>query len=294
MKISATIICKNEEECILDCLESVKELDEIVVCDTGSTDSTLQKVRELGWDHIRITTHPWADHFSEARNACLDFATGDWCVVIDADETISEGTVAALRTYLPLVETDAVRFECVSASHPDHVHYMVRAHRRAPHVRWQGRIHESLNVDGKRIPDARLVYGYSPAHRQDPDRALRLLIKDLEENPANTRSLYYLGREYFYRNQWQEAAEWLEKRCATVGFTPELADAWLYLARCRWALNQGEDARRACANALLVNANFTEALLFMSELHWPENAAAWKRFADKSTGEGVLFNRVAK
>ncbi|MHC4607363.1 MAG: glycosyltransferase, partial [Planctomycetota bacterium] len=41
MKISASIICQNEEKDIGACLESVSWCDEIVVVDAGSTDGTV-------------------------------------------------------------------------------------------------------------------------------------------------------------------------------------------------------------------------------------------------------------
>ena len=41
-KISAVLIVKNEEKLLARCLESLKGFDEIIVCDTGSTDKTIE------------------------------------------------------------------------------------------------------------------------------------------------------------------------------------------------------------------------------------------------------------
>ena len=86
-KISLCMIARNEEKCIDQALSSVENhVDEIVLVDTGSTDRTCQIASSHG---ARIYHHPWNDDFSESRNYSLGHATGDWILVLDADETIN-------------------------------------------------------------------------------------------------------------------------------------------------------------------------------------------------------------
>ena len=48
-------ICKNEEKFVASWVESMKEADEIVVLDTGSTDNTVEELRKNGkTDLIRM------------------------------------------------------------------------------------------------------------------------------------------------------------------------------------------------------------------------------------------------
>src|SRR5204863_5400745 len=83
-RLSLCMIVKNEERFLRNCLESVKDIvDEMVIVDTGSTDSTLDIAREYG---AKVIPHVWKDDFSEARNVSLDHATGDWALWLDADE----------------------------------------------------------------------------------------------------------------------------------------------------------------------------------------------------------------
>jgi glycosyltransferase involved in cell wall biosynthesis len=300
MKLSATIICKNERDHIADCIQSLRGMDEIIVCDTGSTDSTQNIVHGLaegGWP-LRLTHFPWTDHFADARNAALDHATGDWCIVIDADETLAPGTVDALRVAIrenPQVST--LRFRCVAKSCPSHVHEMVRAHRRCPEIRWVGRIHEALNRDDQvTAPGATLIYGYSTAHALDPDRALRLLQLDFDEQALTPegpsgRTLYYLAREWYYRKEWGKAAGLFQARTQFVGFRPECADAYLYLARCRWEMQQGDAARAAALKSLLMAPDCRETYLFLAEMSFPEQAEVWRRIAEGARNTGVLFVR---
>ena len=66
------------------CLESVKPIaDEIIVCDTGSSDRTMEIAREYTDQVYEI---PWDDDFAAARNRSIEKATGDWVLWIDADE----------------------------------------------------------------------------------------------------------------------------------------------------------------------------------------------------------------
>jgi glycosyltransferase involved in cell wall biosynthesis len=88
MKISACMIVKNEENNIERCLESiVDKVDEIVLIDTGSTDRTVQLAKKYT---DKIYYFEWNDNFSEARNYSISKATGDWILIIDADEELVE------------------------------------------------------------------------------------------------------------------------------------------------------------------------------------------------------------
>lgn len=298
MKLSATIICKNEAAHIGDCLRSIAEVDQVVLCDTGSTDDTIAIARETRPEGLIVLERPWTDHFSEARNAAMDeIDYGDWCLVIDCDETILPGTIAALRSAIeanPGITT--LRFRCQAKGDPSKQHYMVRAHARVPGIRWKGRIHEALTGDsGVVAPGCVLEYGYSEAHNADPDRALRLLLLDFNEKKSGSKSdprtLYYLAREYLYRKNYAAAIPLLKKRVSNMGYRPECADAWLYLARCYWNTNQGELAREACLKSLLLVPDCKETLLLMAEMSFPEQAAAWASFASVARNNGVLFIR---
>jgi len=85
-KLSLSMIVKNEARDLARCLESVKPVvSEIVVVDTGSTDETPQIAAGLG---ARVISTPWTNDFSAARNIGLDAATGDWLLLLDADEEL--------------------------------------------------------------------------------------------------------------------------------------------------------------------------------------------------------------
>jgi len=85
--LSLCMIVKNEENTLIDCLNSIKNVvDEIIIVDTGSTDRTKDIAKIYG---AKIYDFKWTGDFSEARNYSLSKANCDWILILDADEVIS-------------------------------------------------------------------------------------------------------------------------------------------------------------------------------------------------------------
>jgi glycosyltransferase involved in cell wall biosynthesis len=85
-KVSACIICFDEEPNIRACLESVRFCDEIVVVDSGSRDRTREIAREFT---DRVVERAWPGHI-EQKNFAIDAAKNDWVFSIDADERVTD------------------------------------------------------------------------------------------------------------------------------------------------------------------------------------------------------------
>jgi glycosyltransferase involved in cell wall biosynthesis len=90
------MIVKNEETTLPKCLGSVKDfVDEIVVLDTGSTDKTTQIAQQFG---AKVHYFPWNNNFSSARNEALKYVTGDWILVLDADESLTSEIIPLIKS----------------------------------------------------------------------------------------------------------------------------------------------------------------------------------------------------
>ncbi len=97
MKIQSTVgvLTFNSAITLRRALESVRDFDEIIICDGGSTDSTLDIAREFG-ALVVIQDTKYKNHdgslkdFSGVRNQMLDRAKHDWFFFVDSDEYISD------------------------------------------------------------------------------------------------------------------------------------------------------------------------------------------------------------
>lgn len=86
MKISTTVIVKDEEKNIAACLQSLDFADEIVVVDSGSSDRTAEICRSH--PKVRFFELPW-EGFGRQKNLAAELAANDWVFNIDADERVS-------------------------------------------------------------------------------------------------------------------------------------------------------------------------------------------------------------
>src|ERR1019366_9170149 len=91
MKIAISAISKNESLHVDRFCEAAKDSDLISVCDTGSTDNTVDLLLENGATVHLINIDPW--RFDDARNAALALLPADIDVVIslDLDEILQPG-----------------------------------------------------------------------------------------------------------------------------------------------------------------------------------------------------------
>lgn len=95
VKISAVVCTYNSEEFLEKALASLSFADEIVVVDDGSSDSTLDIARKFT---NNIFKHKSVGYVEPARNFAISKATGEWVLLIDADEEISDKLAHRLLT----------------------------------------------------------------------------------------------------------------------------------------------------------------------------------------------------
>jgi glycosyltransferase involved in cell wall biosynthesis len=95
--LSVVVITHNEAGRIRRCLDSVAGLAaEVIVVDSQSEDGTAALAAECG---ARVVVRPWPGYASQ-KNFGIDQATGDWILILDADEAVSEPLGREIRALL--------------------------------------------------------------------------------------------------------------------------------------------------------------------------------------------------
>jgi tetratricopeptide (TPR) repeat protein len=104
MGLSFCMIARNEANRLARCLSSVRAVAaELIVLDTGSTDDTVTIAQSFG---AQVHHFTWNNDFSAARNEALKYVTGDWVLVLDADEVLVPEVIPMLR--LAMQQQDAI------------------------------------------------------------------------------------------------------------------------------------------------------------------------------------------
>jgi len=291
LELSIAIIAKNESEMIAGCLESVKDADEIVVVDTGSEDNTVDIAKSYT-DKV-FTDYKWEDNFANARNHAIKKCKGHWILSIDADDRLEKDGIKKIReTIRKYPSQDCFNVLFKAKQSPNTTHVLPYLYQNNPDtIFFSGAAHNYLSVPAHKHAGVSIIYGHSPAHKKDPDRTLRILEKEVKKNPDKPRELFYLAREYQYRKRWQDAIDMIQRYLKVSYWDPEIADAYLRLSKCYCALHQMQNAKRACMNAISINPNFKEAILYMASICEYKNSANWIFMAEVARNTNVLFVR---
>jgi glycosyltransferase involved in cell wall biosynthesis len=234
--LALAMILRSEGEIIDRCLESVRGLiDHWVICDTGSTDDTRERVSAaLAGIPGELHETRWVD-FGHNRTELLGIAAGaaDYLLLLDADMTVEQispmGSLGA-DAYL-LRETGALDFGVIR---------LVRGDRR-----WwyEGSTHEHIATDGRFTQEA--LPALAITHHSDGSsrwgklaRDAGLLKRDLSRNPHNARTVFYLAQTYRDMGHRELALDYYRRRVELGGWDEEVFYANLQEGVLRAALGR--------------------------------------------------------
>jgi tetratricopeptide (TPR) repeat protein len=150
-RISLCMIARDEERFLRECLTLARDaVDEIVVVDTGSKDGTVAIAESFG---ARVLHEPWQDDFSAPRNTALRAATGDWILVLDADEFVQPGGCERIRELVQSADVSGyhLHFQNIYGSGKTLGVMMVRLFRNLPGIEYAGVIHEQVTPSLQRL-----------------------------------------------------------------------------------------------------------------------------------------------
>ena len=238
--LSLCMIVKNEERHLAKCLKSVRDIvNEMIVVDTGSTDKTVDIARVFG---AKVFEFSWTGDFSAARNFSLLQATGDWILVLDADEVISPSDFVELQALIHKPSSSLAAYLIMTRNYIDNSGIIgwtpnvgqfpeeagsgwiasakVRLFKRRNDVFFSNPVHELVedSLQKANIPILKsniIIHHYG---KLDTERELikseeyYLLGKmKYESDPTNVKYVYELAKQAQELKRYEEAVQlWLE------------------------------------------------------------------------------------
>lgn len=295
--LGLVMIVKNEAHGIVETLRSFAPyIDYWTIVDTGSTDNTVDLVRETLRDvpgDLRVEA--FVD-FSTTRNLALDYH-GErtlWTIMPDADDRLVGGE--ALRKQLPAEDGPDGFMVNLRRGHLDyHLPLMLRADKKPRYV---GRVHEYVDrtVD-KKLLDVSVCQDPPAQSREASEkrwhRDAKLLEEDLKASPNNPRTLFYLAQTYECVNQKTEAIDLYRKRIAVGGWIDETFEAHLRLAGIHRALHAHAEADHWLLKAHNFMPERAEPLLKLAQ-HYrsKDNHALAFLFADRGASMPITSSTL--
>lgn len=281
------MIVKNEEKMLPGCLDSVKGIvQEIVIVDTGSSDSTVDIAHRYGANVVCIN---WEQSFSHARNVALKNAKSDWLLLLDADERLDQQGIPAILNFIVTTDLDGAHLVMHNRIGKDgsgvSVHQALRLLRNNGQYQYVGAIHEQIRrFDGQPCTDRFALLQASVQHwgymedvvveKGKRSRNLPILEKELQENPQNGFMLFNLGNEYLaihdYTSAWETFSQGLQHINIHDAYAPHL---YYRAAMCLNIINQPQQAIELLTKGLGLYPACTDMQLLMAHVYF-----GWERY----------------
>ncbi|MFV9645075.1 MAG: glycosyltransferase [Desulfobacterales bacterium] len=226
IKLSVSMIMRDEEKHIGRCLESIKDIaDEIVIVDTGSTDKSIEIAKSYG---AKIYNHPWEDNFSTHRNQAIKYSTGDWLLQIDADEEL-KGDKQGLKKMLSRINKgyNGVSINLRDVCQESGTQFNASRVFRNGKIKYKRAVHNIPVYEGSGkhgsvlFNDATIVHHgshYQISKEESEKKAKRtgdLLTSSLRDDPEDYELLFYLSQLSGTIGDYESAINYAEKYLAS-------------------------------------------------------------------------------
>lgn len=268
--LSCYLIVRDAEDTLDRCLASVRpHVDELVIVDTGSTDGTCEIAARYA---DCLVGFEWCDNFAAARQFALERCAGDWCMWLDADDELIggehlrglvSGGPADRGMYLLRYVTDR------APSGEIRMEFWRERVVRSGAARWAGRAHEVLVPTGElgyeRFAGAWVLHHGHGSPEGSLARNIRLLELDLADDPDNTRTQFYLGRDLVTSGDTERGRAVLDRYLESATWPDEAFIAAQLVGYCHRKAGRHLDAYRADLRLLAINPLWPQAYFALAE-----------------------------
>lgn len=307
-KICLNMIVKNESKIIHRLLESVLPIiDSYCICDTGSTDNTIQCITDFFERHKipgKIVQEPFRDfgyNRTFALRACetMTPSVPEYALLLDADMILKISDDFDIQTWKQSLTADAIY---LYQGNDRFFYKNVRIVKTRKGIKYWGVTHEVINTpEGSKYDTVERSQifindiGDGGAKSDKFERDIRLLTKGLEELPNNDRYTFYLANSYRDYGNKEKAIEYYKKRIEIGGWYEEVWQSYYNIGRCYFSL---EEPERAITWMLYAYEFFPKRVENLYEIiHYCRNqskhkmAYAFYQMAKKSL-EGQDLNKI--
>lgn len=262
MLLSIVMMMKNEEEHLDRTLGALKPLmndinSELIILDTGSTDKSVEIAKKYT-DNVYFAK--WNGNFADMRNLSISYASGDWLLILDADEELVryENMVEFFKSNKSkkynCASIELKNFMCDDRSIYEMVS-ILRLFKNEENFRYEGAIHEQP-VFRKPIYNNIAFfnhYGYMYSNEELKLRKLKrnedILLSELKKNSESPYIHYQLGKNYSALGEKEEALSYMKKsydmhKNKGIDYIPVKSD----LARLYLELGNYDKCVRICLN----------------------------------------------
>ncbi|HTZ39799.1 MAG TPA: tetratricopeptide repeat protein [Syntrophales bacterium] len=312
--LSLCMIVKDEEPSLAQCLSSVKKLvDEMIVVDTGSSDLTREIALAYG---ATLYHYEWTNSFADARNYSLDHARGDWVLLLDGDETISELDHDAIRNIVAVNDQNRA-FAITTRNYIDQISIegwtpnddrywreaagcgwmpseKVRMFPNRKGIRFENPVHEfveaslvraGIEVHRCAVP----IHHYGKLNhekmRAKEEKYYQLGIKKLEEKGNDLKSLIEIAVQAGEAGKYEDALRWWRK---VIEIDPNEAAAYYNMGSVYLFMKRYAEAIEVTRKSLEISPDRKEAItnLALGEMVGGDNRNAIRLLEGLSNGKG--------
>ena len=265
-------------------LNNIEHFDRWTILDTGSEDETIEIINRVlvGKKKGELFQEPFIN-FRDSRNRCLELAGTECKFLTMLDDTyIINGN---LRQFLREVRGDQYSTSFSLYIQSNDVKYSTnRIIKSDSGLRYKFKIHEVITDDNNInviIPDEIITitdcrFDYMEKRTMDrKELDLKLLYEEVEDDPMNARTYYYLAQTYSLLSDYEKAFFYFQKRCEFLnsGFHQEYVDALFESARiANFKLNKPwEECEKMYNKCFHADESRPDALYFIGIHYYLEN-----------------------
>ena len=224
MLLSIVMMVKNEERYLDKTLYALNDLrkdidTELIILDTGSTDNTIEIAKKYT---DKVYFEKWNDNFADMRNVSISYASGDWILILDADEKLTN--YDKLKEFFnsdthKKYDSATIQLKNIFDKNKNtySLSHIPRMFKNVDGFGYDGVIHEQPRYKGPVYNNIASFdhYGYmyedEEIRQKKTKRNIKLLLEEIEKKPNDPYINYQLGKSYISALKTNEALFYIEK-----------------------------------------------------------------------------------